>query len=387
MHLDPSFQEFSLIFLFLFIAGGISKLVNIPNAVGFLISGVLIGPSGFGIVDQSSAINQVGSAGVVLLLFFLGMELSPKEMIKEWKITLLGTVLQISLSTGCVLLLGEYLDWPLNRSILLGFVISLSSTVMVIQVLNDRNILKTQLGKDTLGILIAQDLFVVPMLIIIGLLGDKKLDSTQITKQVIGGCLLTALLLTTPYLRKIKFSFMKKFRADFELSLLFCLSFAFGLSLLSGLMELSTALGAFVAGNMITQLKLGEVFHHSLLSFKVVLTAIFFSSIGLLLDFQFFVNNFSIIFALTILALTTNTVVNSIIFRLLGRSWKNSILASSFLAQVGEFSFILAAIGLQDGVINNFSYQNTIFVIFFSIVLTPLWVKLASSLTNDKVIN
>jgi CPA2 family monovalent cation:H+ antiporter-2 len=114
------------------------------------------------------------------------------------------------------------------------------------------------------------------------------------------------------------------------------------------------------------------------------MVAIFFSSIGLLLDLNFFYHNYLVILLLSFVALVTNTFINAIVLRVLGRSWSESILTSSYLAQIGEFSFILAAIGLGHNVINEYSYQLTIYIIFITIVLTPLWVKGISKMAYKK---
>ena len=114
MHLDPAFQEFSLVLLFLFLIGALSKVAKMPSAIGFLIAGVVVGPNLLKIVSQDSSIGTIGSAGVVLLLFFVGIELSPKDLLKDWKINLLGTTLQILASVLIIYLLGFYLNWPLS---------------------------------------------------------------------------------------------------------------------------------------------------------------------------------------------------------------------------------------------------------------------------------
>jgi len=384
MHLDPYFQEITLVLLVLSLFALFSKMIKIPSAIGFMLAGLIIGPSVLKIVDKSSLINQIGSAGVVLLLFFIGMEVSIKDVLKEWKVTVLGTLTQILLSVLCVYTIGKFLDWSMNRSILLGFVISLSSSAMVIKLFKDKKIGHLKTSKDAIGILVSQDILIVPMLIVLGMLGESKLDSTQISKQVIGTLLLISLVLLARKINIKKFKILNKIKEDSELATLMCLSFAFILALITGLSELSTALGAFIAGGIISQLKLSDIFHDSLAPFQTVMVAIFFSSIGLLLDLNFFYHNYLVILLLSFVALVTNTFINAIVLRILGRSWSESILTSSYLAQIGEFSFILAAIGLGHNVINEYSYQLTIYIIFITIVLTPLWVKGISKMAYKK---
>lgn len=382
MHLDPSFQEFSIVFLVLFLSGALAKVVGLPNTIGFLLSGIIVGPSVLNIVHKASAINQVGSAGVVLLLFFVGIELSPKELIKDWKINVVGTLFQIVFSVLSVFVLGNFLGWSIARIVLLGFVISLSSTSMVIQMLNENKQINSRLGKDVLGILITQDILIVPMLIVIGLLGVEAVNTSQLFKQLVGGSLLIILLVISPFFAKKKHSFFEHLAGDKELALLFCLSFAFTLALLSGLFELSTAMGAFVAGSIVGQFKLGHIFEESLGSIKILLMAVFFSCIGLQLELSFLMKAPFVIMGMTLLALITNTFLNAIILRVLGRDWKTSFLTASYLAQIGEFSFMLAAIGLNEKIVTDYVYQITAFTVFFSIVLTPVWIKMFSLLTK-----
>lgn len=382
MHLDPAFQEFSLVLLFLFLIGALSKVAKMPSAIGFLIAGVVVGPNLLKIVSQDSSIGTIGSAGVVLLLFFVGIELSPKDLLKDWKINLLGTTLQILASVLIIYLLGFNLNWPLSRSVLLGFVISLSCTSMVIQLLQDKSLTQSRLGKDAMGILITQDIMIVPMLIVLGLFGGRGFDNIQLGKQIFGGILLIGLLLLSYRFEGTKDYIRKHLKKDYDLSLLFCLAFAFTLALFSGVFELSTALGAFIAGNIVGQFRLGDIFRESLHSFKTVLMAMFFSSIGILLDLNFLLANITLISFLTVLALVTNTILNALILKALGRSWNEAFLTSSYLAQIGEFSFLLAAIGLKQEIVTSFGYQLTMFIIFFSILLTPIWVKLAEILFN-----
>ena len=376
MHLDDNFKEISYLFLFLFGAFILIKKLRQPYAVGYILAGLIIGPSVFGLVDNIQVIRAAGAIGIVFLLFFIGMEISPKKLIENWKATFLGTFIQINISIGLVWILGHQLDWPISRIILIGFVITLSSTAMVIQYLQEKGITKTAIGVDVIGVLLAQDIFVVPMLIMAGILGAGTINIKELSLQTFGGIFLVSLIFIAPRFKKYEIKFFESFKNDKEFQVLFCLAFTFGLAFLSGVMELSTALGAFIAGNLITNFRVGGWFHDILEPFRVIFIAIFFADIGLLIDRNVVKENSTTIIILSLVAMLVNTFVKASILRSMGRMWSNAFIAGALLSQVGEFSFIIGAVGYQTKLIDNFSYQLTIQIIALTIILTPFWVNL-----------
>ena len=192
MQMDPFLpQAVSAIFLILMV-GFLLRFFRQPHVVAYLIAGIIIGPWGFGIVSDIDTISRLGAAGVVLLLFFVGMEVDARKLAQNWKIIVFGTLFQIVLSVCCVWLLGLWFDWSAARVMLIGFVISMSSCAIVIKLLQDTGLMATKLGQSTLGITLAQDLAVIPMLIIIGLFGASDINNAQLIKQGIGTILAVA---------------------------------------------------------------------------------------------------------------------------------------------------------------------------------------------------
>ena len=146
------------------------------------------------------------------------------------------------------------------------------------------------------------------------------------------------------------------------------------MSLLTGLAQLSTALGAFVGGMVIGAAKETQLGHHSLESFRVVFVALFFVSIGMLVDLSFIQGHWLQVGALVILVIITNTFINGAVLRMLGDSWRDSLYAGTLLSQIGEFSFVLAAVGIQSNIITGYGYQMTIAVISVSLLMSPPWI-------------
>ena len=166
---------------------------------------------------------------------------------------------------------------------------------------------------------------------------------------------------------------MKK---DHELQVFYALFICFGLAWLSAKYNLSTALGAFLGGIIISAAPDMDWVHESLDSFRSFFVALFFISIGLLIDLNFLLKNFVLVLFLVFIIYTINTYINSFILRLLGNNLRESIYAGSLLSQIGEFSFLLVAMGLQEGIITNFAYQVTIEVIALTLLLSPFWIAI-----------
>ena len=179
------------------------------------------------------------------------MEVSPTKLIKNWKVAVIGTLLQIIISVGCVWPLGMFLNWPVERIVLIGFVISLSSTAVILKLLQDWKESETEVGQDVLVILLAQDLAVIPMLIVLSMLGNVQDDTSNIWLQLIGAAVMAIIVGYIALKETIHLPLGKLLKNDHEIQVFAALCICLGLSLLTGLAGLSTALGAFVAGMLI----------------------------------------------------------------------------------------------------------------------------------------
>ncbi|NQV47341.1 MAG: cation:proton antiporter [Rhodospirillaceae bacterium] len=374
MHLDPILPVFVLIILILTGVAAVARWFHQPLIVGYLIAGLLMGPAAFGLINDTVFLARLGAVGVVLLMFFVGMEVSPGKLIENWKVAVLGTIFQVSVSVGLMVAFGTYQEWPLNRSILLGFVISLSSTAVVLKLLDDWKITDTQSGRDALGILIVQDIAVIPMLIIIGMLGGAQLESATLMKQGIGATILLGVVAWVSLSKNFRFPFPLRFKNDREFQVLTALLICLGFSVISGLLELSTALGAFIGGMVVRAARDTQWIDHSLHGFRVIFIALFFASVGALLDLHFLTGNWGQILLLVGIVILVNTFVNAAALVSLGRDWKKSLYTGAILSQIGEFSFVLAAVGFQMGIVGEFAYQMSIAVIVMSLLLSPAWI-------------
>ncbi len=380
MHLDPIMPVAVGVLLIVMSIGLLTRSLRQPSVIAYLLAGVLIGPGGIGLIADAEVISKLGALGVVLLLFFVGMEASPVELSARWRLSLLATLAQVLLSVALVSSLGWWLDWPLSRVVLIGFVISLSSTAVVLKILQDQGELASPVGRDVTAILLAQDLAVIPMLLILTWLSGETPSPQTLALQALGVCLVGAVLYRVFREGPVHLPLSRLLAPDREMQVFAALTVCFGLALLTGLLGLSTALGAFVAGLLITAARETHWVQDSLNPLKVVFVALFFLSVGLLIDVEFLRREWAMALLLLLAALVVNTLINAAILRAAGRSWRDSLKGGGLLSQIGEFSFVLAAVGAQAGMISHYGYQLSLAVIALSLLASPVWIRLMHAL-------
>lgn len=351
-----------------------------PAIVGYILAGVLLGPSALGLVTDRAQIDTLAELGVLMLLFMVGMELSLRVFKRVWRLAVMTTVIQIGASVGVMLLLSKILGLPFGLSLLLGFVVALSSTAVAIKVLDNIDELHTRAGRITIGVLIAQDIAVVPMLLIIGALADTAFNAWDIIK-IFGSIAFMAVLIW--YLsrrRKIKLPFDRMVAGHSDLKPLGALAFCFGAAAVSGLFGLSAAYGAFLAGLVIGNSQERQAMQEATKPIESILMMVFFLSIGLLIDLAYMWANLGIVLALFLMVTVFKTLMNIGALRLLGQTWNTAFLGGIMLAQIGEFSFLLSIVGVQSGVIGPADSRLVVAVTVLSLALSPVWVITARRL-------
>lgn len=380
MHYDPFMLKIVGALLGILAVAFISRAMRQPHVVGYLAAGVLLGPHGLALLTERTTLSRIGEFGVLMLLFFIGMENNPRDLLSRWRITFVGTAAQVAGSVLCIALLGWWLHWSTPRILLLGFVISLSSTALVLNYLRETGQTQAKLGKDALGVLLAQDLAVIPMLIVVDYFGTKEVDGRIIALQLAGGALTLALLAWLVWSRSLRLPFSERLRGDRELQVFAAFALCLGFALLAEGFELSASLGAFLAGMLVGAARETEWVADRMEPFRVVFVALFFVSVGLLVRLDFVFAHALLVAFLTLAVLLGNTAINALIFHALGDPWRYSVYAGAHLAQIGEFSFVLAAVGNQSGLITSFEYQLVIAVISATLVLSPAWIGLVRRL-------
>lgn len=371
-----------IISLVILILSFILKKIHQPYIIAYMLAGIVLGPYGMKMVTNIEQVQSVGEIGLIILMFFVGMEISLPKFLSKWRIAILGTGLQIIMSLLICIGLEFIFDWPMTQAIFFGFIIALSSSAVVIKYLHDKNKLDTSVGQNVLIILVTQDILFVPILILLANITGDGVPREQVIRQIAGGLLLLSIILYVLWKNEIKLPFAKQLEGDFELQVFAGLLLCFGMAFFTDFFGLSAALGAFVGGIVVHASTSTQWFHSSLHPFRVVLVSVFFISIGILIDLDYFLHNWKIVTALVLAVFTTNHGINMLSLKALGNNWWQSFYGGGLLAQIGELSFIIASVGRANGVLTGDHYNLTIITISVTIFLSPLWIGFSKKIIS-----
>ncbi len=346
--------------------------LKVPSIVGFLVTGVLAGPHGLAIIAHVHEVEVLAEIGVVLLLFTIGLEFSFGELLRIRRPMLLGGSLQVFLVMGGVAGLSLALGRDWGPSIFLGCVLSLSSTAIVLKLFQEGAAIDSPQGRTSLAILIYQDIIVVAMLLVTPLLGGAAGPETGGGWQSMakGGAVILALGLTARWgapwlLRQVADT---RSRELFIVTIVvMCLAVAW----LTSWAGLSLALGAFLAGLIISDSPYSHQAIGNILPLRDLFTSLFFVSIGMLLDLHFLVANPMVVILGLIGVLALKSLTAGMATRALHLPLRVAIATGLSLAQVGEFSFILAQSGVPFGLLDPWTYQLVLVVSVLTMGLTP----------------
>jgi len=358
------------------------RRLRMPPIIGLIVTGLIVGPSGIGIVQESSVMSAIAELGVVMLLFTIGLEFSLTDLAKLRSIVLVGGPLQVIASTiviGTGAYVASYWSGGLlsyNGAALVGMAMALSSTAICTKLLKERNELSEPHGRAVVGILIFQDIAVVPMMIVVTLLAPSaSIAPAEIALRIglligVTGAMLFGLRYVLPRI----IHYVTRDSSP-EVVVLGGLALCFGAALITSSAGLSMALGAFIAGVAIAGSDDGHAIGKVMEPMRDAFTSVFFLSIGLLVNVSWVWLPYNIGTAMLVLAV--NAIVVMLILRFLKQGVRTAVMSGIILSQVGEFSFLLASAGLSYGVINNADYQNMLVTIIFTMIVTPTLVTLA----------
>ena len=352
-----------------------------PALVGYILAGVALGPVGLGLVEEES-VSTLAELGVLLLLFVVGMELSLRAFRRLWRLFVTATLFQVLGSTGVMILATSWAGLPVEMGIFLGFAVALSSTAVAVKILEGLGELRSRIGRVTVGVLIAQDLAVVPMMLILSALAGDGFDWMALPKILFSVLFLVVLILFLSRGRKVSLPFAQLVGNHKDMTPLAALAFCLGAATVSGLLGLSPAYGAFLAGLIIGNSHERRAMLHVIEPFQSVLMMVFFLSIGLLIDLGYLWDNLGIVLLLLTMVAVFKTVLNVGILRLLGEPWTRAFLAGVMIAQIGEFSFLLAVSAVKSGLISVEDRRLIVAVTALSLALSPLWVFTARRLRH-----
>ncbi len=355
-----------------FFCGLLLKRIGLPLILGYILAGILLSPN-TGILTVSSLhdIELLAEIGVALLLFALGLEFSLKDLKPVKQVALIGTPIQILLTTGLGLGLGHLMGWDWRTSLWLGAIISLSSTMVILKTLMNQGWLGTLSSKVMVGMLIVQDLAIVPMMIILPQLNNPAAGLTVLGLAALkAAAFITGMvLLGTRYLPRLMAVIARL--GSRELFLLGITAIGLGIGYVTYLSGLSFAFGAFVAGMVLSESDFGHQALSDIIPLRDLFGLLFFSSVGMLFDASFLFSHAREVVILVLVVGVGKALVFAIIARLF--QYRNVIpLAVAFsMFQIGEFSFVLARLGLTTESIDHEFYSLVLTAAIITMVLTP----------------
>ena len=379
MHFDPNLTAIAIVFSVALLCGLLLMRFKQPAIIGYIVAGVILGPSGFQIIEETEAAKTLAELGVLLLLFLIGMELSLRAFKTVYKLASVIVLVQVVFSILVTSIIGIAMSWDWQQGILLGFVLAVSSTAVTVKVLADRGELRTHFGRITVGILIAQDLAVVAMLLVIEALNPNKQFDLWIIPKTIGAIIFVITIVRFLSKReriRLPLALRQAFGADREVVPIAALAFCGICATTSGLIGLSTAFGSFLAGLIVGNSSERQIVLRSTRPIQSVLLVVFFLSVGLLIDVGFFFENLGTLIVVFILATIAKGLINIIAVRIAGQPWEQSVLVGVTLGQIGEFAFVIASVGFTVNAIDSEGYKIAVAVIALSLMLGPAWVVL-----------
>ncbi|HPG38417.1 MAG TPA: cation:proton antiporter [bacterium] len=378
-------QEFIILFGAALFVLTICNRLHIPHTIGFLITGMLIGPTGLKLIDNDQAVKIFAEYGVVFLLFTIGLELSLKRLRKMGKGMLLGGSIQVLSTIAAVIMISYWFGKTVNLGLYFGFIIVMNSTTIVLKLYQDRKELETPQGQIITSLQLFGDLMVVPSILVLPILsGMSGVTTIQLLIRFGGGLALIGLIffmgrfLLPHFLHFIVFT---RVRELLVLGSLFaCLSGA----AITGSLGFSLALGAFLAGILIAETDYQYQVQTEISSIRDIFNSIFFISIGMLINLNFAAHNLHYILLASLAVVLVKFITNYIAIASLQVPARINIIASASLSQIGEFSFVLISVGFGYKLLDYNLYQYSVSIIVMTMILTPYMINWAPLLFKNK---
>ncbi|WP_058867793.1 monovalent cation:proton antiporter family protein [Chloracidobacterium thermophilum] len=383
MHIEiPLLRDIVLLLLaslpIVFVCGRL----RLPTIIGYMLTGVVIGPSGLGVIGDVHAVETLAEIGVVLLLFTIGLEFSLEKLLAMQRVVFLGGGMQVGLTIVAAMLLAHWgvgLAWP--SAIFVGFLVALSSTAIVLKTYVDRAESDTPHGRMAIGILLFQDLCIVPMMLFLPLLSGQRTANLWYILKTLGlaaGSVLLIMLLA----RRV-FPFLLRWLVTLrsrEVFVSFAVLACLGTAWLTSQAGLSLALGAFIAGVVLSESEYSHQIVADILPFRDIFNGIFFVSIGMLLSLEVLTTTWPVVLGLVALIVVGKTVLAFAAIKALGRTPRVALMAALGVAQIGEFSFVLLKAGAEAGLLEGAAYQTFLAASILTMLATPFLIGLAPAL-------
>ena len=378
MHTPALFSDLLIILLVSVPVAYLCLRLKLPLLVGLMLSGITIGPYGLAWIHEVEAIEVLAEIGVMLLLFTIGLEFSLRRLREMKTLVLVGGGLQVVITVGVTAIAASMLGRSMGQAIFFGFLVALSSTAIVLKSYVERNEVDAPHGRAAVGILLFQDICIVFMLLAVPLLGGEGESSVLSIVISLGGSLLAlvvvvlgAWFLLPKFLARV--TSLRSTEAFLLTVVLLCL----GMSWVTSQFGLSLALGAFIAGVVLADSDYSHQVTAEILPFRDVFNSLFFVSIGMLLSVSALFQNLGPVLVLVIVLIIAKALIVWGIIRLLGFPQRIATMSAFGLAQIGEFSFVLARSGQGANLLPDRDYQTFLAASIISMIATPFLIGFA----------
>ncbi len=380
MNNEYVFANLTIIILVAALSGMLLAKLKQPIMVGYILAGVIFGPSGYSYISSYDLVQFYSELGIVLLLFVIGMELNLKSFLKMWRVPTFFTIIQVAINALIAIVFATLFELSIYVSLLAAFVVSLSSTAAIVKVLDHIGELRTDVGHISIGILVAQDIAIVPMMLII------KQCGSPFTPSMIGD-LLVAILLVVFLVRylgrtdRIKLPTLSVI-ANPDLTPVVTLGVCFAAASFVVFFGLSEAYGAFLAGLFIGNTEERQHILNSIKPIQSVLLMSFFLSVGLMFDLDFLMNNWPLVLMTLFLVTTWKIISNTVILRRFSIELAKATSIGIILAQLGEFSLVLANVAMDSQIIDVYGQKLIVCVTALSLSISPFFIALSTRTKN-----
>ena len=346
---------------------------KLPSIVSYLVIGMLVGPFGFALITDQTLIDTIGQIGIILLLFTIGLEFSFQTLLRSWRAVIIGGLVQVCTTIVAITLITLYFQMPFNEALIFGFIVSLSSTAIVMKILQERGEVDTIQGRTLLGILIFQDLAIIPMMLVLPLLAgmDTGLDLSAVPYQITKIALIILAIIVLGYWVIPRLLFRVAKERSRELFLFTIAGICVVIAWLTSEAGLSFTLGAFIGGLIIGESDYNIDALGHIIPFRDVFAAIFFLSIGMLLNTATVFGNYGYVALIILIIFCVKVLTGAFSAAVLGMQTRVCVFCGLALAQIGEFSFVLAKSGLDAGVIQTPVYQIFLTGAIVTMAFTP----------------
>jgi CPA2 family monovalent cation:H+ antiporter-2 len=362
-----------------FAGGLIARRLGLPAIVGYLLAGMAIGPFTPGFIGDVESIGQLAELGVIFLMFGVGLHFSLRDLWAVRAVAIPGAVMQVVISTVLGLALTQLWGWSISAGLVLGFALSIASTVVLLRGLTDNGLLHSLPGKVAVGWLVLEDLATIVILVLLpALFGSGEAASLEAMGLALLKAAIFVVLMLVAGVRLLPWLLTRiAFTRSRELFILAVVAIAVGTALGSAyLFGVSLALGAFLAGVVLGESSISHQIGAEVMPFRDVFTVLFFVSVGMLVNPSYLFANAWQVLALLALIVIGKPLFTVLMGMVLPASGRTMLVAAAGLGQIGEFSFIVGQAGVALGVLNQEQYSLILAGALISIVLNPLLFKL-----------